>query len=1783
MMFATETAQRVTASDFDQDLTMSTELPLMIFMPERAQTQPGNSGIPPSALFSHDFKMTMDDLEDFYDEWFNVRVGGHTAWYNSIQFGGAAGMAANGLFPRDGEYMWSPGRTWTINQTRVTTPNTFLFTPTIDFGDGSTIYRLYFWLQVGRENAPEDNIGVYITNFDNAALQGATWPAWTAAVTAAHVQFQHIVWAPGRLTAQYANWQLVEVNLPALVGEHRICFRHFDAPNANTGGLMIDSMWIDALVESDITIAGVYGPEFGIVGTPLNFAVSLSNQMFPALNNFTIQLLCDSENILETVTVTTAQPGMSTRTHTISYTPTDIDIENFKIRINLESVIDSDLMHVNMIGSPRELQRTIDDRTPATVGNTTRPFNFATNLTVTQSIYVADELGDTGLITHLRYFYTGSDAPQHVPIELYMRQTNLTAFATGAAGWLRPETFQLVYNGTLTLPALASSVGEVWIELHEPFFYNKELMEGSVAHQNLVIMAHRPFTAETYSGNPWSVKSLTAGAGGGTNRSLIRVATTDAFNMSNYFSAAPTRDSVVPIVNFVIDRTPATTLSGVVTIKEDPSREPVPIAGVLITCNLTGLTSITNAAGEYFIPYFLEDDNDGITTYHTWFKEHNSGKITPSRSMIYNIELEPYEAITVRGVVAAGWNDSAIEGADVTFTHPDGTTFTVKTKLTETNGDGRDVPEAVFEILVPEDRRYTVMITATGFQPLSEAVTIPDAETIIDATRDALVYEIEDPFLMTEIFFAPRGTVLVTENKPTTGRHGRRNADPTPTYDLTWNTPFAEVFERTQQRNQHSTGWGWQVESIAYAHRYTPECRTTTPTVGGVVQPAIQGTTLYQVGFVPRQNPNDVTYYITITEAPAGVYNQATENTQGTTLHTQVVNPLFQTINQWSWVDLDKQIPLTGNGDYWVIITAVGRPGVQPTDSCCGGAGATRRGLENLITTTPEDPNSWVDMRALDPTYTEGFSIRIRTIQEPTGDQDRHTPLVSNVTITPNIQTNSSVSSNRTFNRVHSGTSEVIFPPRAPRTYNVTTGRSMSRALTGYSIFRITDVNVNYLINPPAITDARVAFSATPSWTDDMVTAPGQAFRYAVRADWNDYFDTGGEFSGFSAPIFSSAVISTQTVEVDVYVFDITGNPTNKPATVTLVRVAGLFDETGTTDAIDGSINFVDVPIGQYRLSASVDGHLPFSGSYTIYEDRMIEIYLAFGDEDRVLLFDSFETPAGFPENRWLTVDLDGDGYEWENFPLSEHNPDFPDAFHGNFALYSQSFCTDFEGGLCLYPDNWLITPPISFDDYHMNPIISFATRAATRDGRPNREMLTVYAIWDEDFLNIDRWSTPTDVEVADALKAMLEDYTQDPIGGHWPYGDIEDQYGVRLFDAFILNDSWEVRIIDLNVAPNLAMLAGQEVRLAFRHWQSLNNYYLGLDMLKVEWVEFPRVILSGTVYDKEAYDAAQDAKLRGEEPPVYAIEGAKVVIRSENNDFVAREVLTAADGRFTFPANATNNFRPGYEYRIEITKDGFRPIRLGDEWPTLLVPINGILNEGEPFMMGPALYSITGFVAFREDPNDYFMPLTPIVEANILIEKLVGTDWEFFAETKTIDGEEGVKGTFDAGIFPPMPDNRLRFTVKAKDFYDRIIEKTYCAGCDFLGDDCDPEFCTAEDIYLIDDDIYMHIEMEPIISEVEDIDPVFVTELVGNYPNPFNPVTTISFNMANEGNVKIEVFNIRGQHVTTLVNEVRNAGPHRVVWSGVDANNRNVGSGVYFYRMTTDSFSSTQKMLLIK
>lgn len=118
------------------------------------------------------------------------------------------------------------------------------------------------------------------------------------------------------------------------------------------------------------------------------------------------------------------------------------------------------------------------------------------------------------------------------------------------------------------------------------------------------------------------------------------------------------------------------------------------------------------------------------------------------------------------------------------------------------------------------------------------------------------------------------------------------------------------------------------------------------------------------------------------------------------------------------------------------------------------------------------------------------------------------------------------------------------------------------------------------------------------------------------------------------------------------------------------------------------------------------------------------------------------------------------------------------------------------------------------------------------------------------------------------------------------------------------------------------------------------------------------------------------------------------------------------------------------------------------------------------------------------------------------------------------------------------------------------------------------------EDAVIKED--YIHVVAS--VSVDEDIMPIAL-QLLGNYPNPFNKTTTISFSTTeNTENTELVIYNLKGQKVKSLINQNIEAGQHSVIWDGTDDCGKTVSSGMYFYQLKVGKyFSESKRMLLLK
>jgi hypothetical protein len=121
-----------------------------------------------------------------------------------------------------------------------------------------------------------------------------------------------------------------------------------------------------------------------------------------------------------------------------------------------------------------------------------------------------------------------------------------------------------------------------------------------------------------------------------------------------------------------------------------------------------------------------------------------------------------------------------------------------------------------------------------------------------------------------------------------------------------------------------------------------------------------------------------------------------------------------------------------------------------------------------------------------------------------------------------------------------------------------------------------------------------------------------------------------------------------------------------------------------------------------------------------------------------------------------------------------------------------------------------------------------------------------------------------------------------------------------------------------------------------------------------------------------------------------------------------------------------------------------------------------------------------------------------------------------------------------------------------------------------------------AEQIDFSNQESFYYVKFDSINEDAEDIS--YIDALYNNYPNPFNPTTTISFSLEQKSKVEISIYNVKGQKVRTLTEEEFIAGKHSVIWDGTDNSDIAVSSGVYLYKFSINgNVKSLRKCLLLK
>jgi lysophospholipase L1-like esterase len=235
------------------------------------------------------------------------------------------------------------------------------------------------------------------------------------------------------------------------------------------------------------------------------------------------------------------------------------------------------------------------------------------------------------------------------------------------------------------------------------------------------------------------------------------------------------------------------------------------------------------------------------------------------------------------------------------------------------------------------------------------------------------------------------------------------------------------------------------------------------------------------------------------------------------------------------------------------------------------------------------------------------------------------------------------------------------------------------------------------------------------------------------------------------------------------------------------------------------------------------------------------------------------------------------------------------------------------------------------------------------------------------------------------------------------------------------------------------------------------------------------------------------------------------------------------------------------------------------------------VLGSTKPFYDLPALGNLNGVHDITVQVSDgidvvhktWYINIRTLVElisftADVIKYKGVKLEWQTAEEINT------------AGF------NLLK-SMKKDGTYEQVNSEMIAPNSDKVYQYIDSEVENGKSYYYKLEDIDKNgsrVQHDPILVTIKIPDQY---ELMQNYPNPFNPSTQISFQLPKNIHATLKIYNVMGQEIRTLVDNVKVTGFHTILWDGQDDNGQRVPSGIYFYCLRTKDFKETKRMLLVR
>jgi|SRR5690554_2444340 len=245
--------------------------------------------------------------------------------------------------------------------------------------------------------------------------------------------------------------------------------------------------------------------------------------------------------------------------------------------------------------------------------------------------------------------------------------------------------------------------------------------------------------------------------------------------------------------------------------------------------------------------------------------------------------------------------------------------------------------------------------------------------------------------------------------------------------------------------------------------------------------------------------------------------------------------------------------------------------------------------------------------------------------------------------------------------------------------------------------------------------------------------------------------------------------------------------------------------------------------------------------------------------------------------------------------------------------------------------------------------------------------------------------------------------------------------------------------------------------------------------------------------------------------------------------------------------------------------------------------------NDGYPYLQWESILEPNPYIAVDPIPEDNAVdiPVTLVEVSWRYISHQDFSDPIGFRIYMNMTGEFSVDDSFDWVYFVDGQEQYTSSDAIPDLKYDTIYYWKVVPTTDPPGND----LTTASRRYPAQSVIRGDAENCPIWSFITEMDTAvhypgdneIISEMIMNYPNPFNPETIIYFSIPELTKAKLEIYNMRGQKVKTLVDKVLEAGNHEIRWDGKDESKTIVTSGIYYYILKTEAYSRTGRMILLK